>query len=107
MFFVNSRSFCFIQYTENNIHAIFCFHYIFLRGKFGKVHAKCILALISDPVPPIIKNFETPAWLGQTQDYKFGIYCFSSEHDAIRSKSKGWLAVSQNNVFEWSDMATH
>ena len=35
-------------------------------------------------------GFET--WLGQTRDYKFGICCFSSKHDVIRSKSKGWLA---------------
>ena len=35
-------------------------------------------------------GFET--WLGQTQDYKFGICCFSSKHGVIRSKSKDWLA---------------
>jgi hypothetical protein len=45
-------------------------------------------------------------WLGQTNDYKIGICCFSPKHGAIRRKSKDWLAWNQNNVSEWSDMST-
>ena len=41
--------------------------------------------------------------LGQTIDYKLGIYCFSAKHAALRSKSKVWLAQNQNNVSDWSD----
>jgi hypothetical protein len=42
---------------------------------------------------------------GQTKDYKIGICCFSAKHAALRSKSKDWLALNQNNVSEWSDMS--
>jgi len=43
---------------------------------------------------------------GQTKDIKIGICCFSVKHAALRRKSKDWLARSQNNVSEWSDMST-
>ena len=36
----------------------------------------------------------------QTKDYKIGICCFSAKHAALRSKSKGWLALHQNNMSE-------
>jgi hypothetical protein len=39
---------------------------------------------------------------GQTKEYKIGICCFSAKHEALRRKSKDWLALNQNNV--WSDM---
>ena len=42
----------------------------------------------------------------QTKDYKIGICCFSTNHAALRRKSKDWLAQNQNNVSEWSDMST-
>ena len=42
---------------------------------------------------------------GQTKDYNIGMCCFSAKHAALRSKSKDWLARSQNNVSEWSDMS--
>ena len=42
--------------------------------------------------------------LGQTKDYKIGIWCFSAKHAALRSKSKDRLARNQNNVREWGDM---
>jgi hypothetical protein len=44
--------------------------------------------------------------LGQTNDYKIGICCFSAKYTALRRKSKDWLARNRNNVFEWSDMST-
>ena len=52
----------------------------------------------------VSRGFE-PRW-GQTKDYKIGICCFSSEHAALRRKSKDWLAQNQDNVSEWSDMST-
>jgi hypothetical protein len=42
---------------------------------------------------------------GQTKDYIFGICCFSTEHAALRRKSKDWLARNQNNASEGSDMS--
>ena len=42
--------------------------------------------------------------LGQTNDYKIGICCFSAKHAALRRKSKDWLAQNQDNVSEWGDM---
>ena len=44
-------------------------------------------------------------WSGQHKDYKIGMCCFSAKHAALRSKSKDWLARSQNNVSEWRDMS--
>ena len=41
----------------------------------------------------------------QTKDNKIGICCFSARHAALRRKSKDWLAKSQENVSEWSDMS--
>ena len=45
------------------------------------------------------------AQIGQTEDYKLGICCFSAEHGAFRRKSKGWLASNPDNVSEWGDMS--
>jgi hypothetical protein len=46
-------------------------------------------------------------WLGQTKDYKIGIYCFSAKHAALRRKSKYWWARNQDNVSKWGDMSIH
>ena len=35
-------------------------------------------------------------WSGRTKDYKFGIFCFSTKHVAIRSKS---IATVSNATF--------
>ena len=42
----------------------------------------------------------------QTKDYAIGICCFSAKHAALRRKIKDWLARTQDNVSEWSDMST-
>ena len=34
----------------------------------------------------------------ETKDFKIGICCFSSKHEALRSKSNDWSAQSQNNM---------
>jgi hypothetical protein len=44
-------------------------------------------------------------WLGQTKDYTI-MLCFSAKHEALKIKSKDWLAHNQDNVSEWSDMFT-
>ena len=43
--------------------------------------------------------------LGQSKDYKIGIFCFSARHAAYRRKGKNWLARNQDNVSEWSDIS--
>jgi len=43
---------------------------------------------------------------GQIKDYKIGICCYHTVHAALRSKSKDWLILNQDNVSEWSDMST-
>ena len=45
-------------------------------------------------------GFETGS--GQTKDYKIGICSFSAKHTGLKSKSKDWLALNQNDVAEWS-----
>jgi hypothetical protein len=35
--------------------------------------------------------------LGQTNDYKIGICCFSAKYTELRRKSKDWLSRNQNN----------
>jgi ribosomal protein S17E len=40
--------------------------------------------------------------IGQTKDYKIGIYGFSTKHAALRRKSKDWLAQNRDNVSEMS-----
>jgi len=34
----------------------------------------------------------------KTKDYKIRICCFSTENSVLRSKSKEWLALKQDNV---------
>jgi hypothetical protein len=44
-------------------------------------------------------------WSGQTKVYTVCIYGFSAKPAALKSKSKDWLAVNQENVSERSDMS--
>ena len=48
------------------------------------------------------RGFETCS--GQTKDNKIHICCFSAKTAVLNSKSKDWLAMNQDNVFEWSDI---
>ena len=52
----------------------------------------------------VVRGFEPR--LGQTKDYKVGIYCFSAKHAALRRKRKDRLARNQDNVSEWGNMST-
>ena len=42
---------------------------------------------------------------GQTKYYTIGICYFSAKHAALKSKSKNWVALNQNNVSDWSDIS--
>ena len=42
---------------------------------------------------------------GQNKDYNIGICCFSTKHDELMSKGKGWLARNQDNVSKLGDMS--
>jgi hypothetical protein len=46
-------------------------------------------------------------WSGKTKNYLIDtcIHCFPAKHAALRSKSKDWMALNQDNVLEWSDMS--
>jgi hypothetical protein len=37
--------------------------------------------------------------------YTIGIRCFCAKHAALRRKSKNWLVLNQDNVFDWGDMS--
>jgi len=41
---------------------------------------------------------------GQTKRNKIYIYCFLTKHTTLRSQSKDWLVLNQDNVSECSDM---
>ena len=43
---------------------------------------------------------------GQMKDYNIVMCCFSAKHATFRSKSKDWLALSQDKESEWSNMPT-
>jgi hypothetical protein len=43
--------------------------------------------------------------LGQTDDYKIGICCFSAKRASFRRKGKDWLARNQDIVSEWGHMS--
>ena len=45
-------------------------------------------------------------WSGQTKDYAISICYFSDKQSALRSKSKYWLALNENNGPGRSDMST-
>ena len=57
-----------------------------------------------------VASSEVDRWFqprsGQTKDYKIGIGCFSTKHEALSRKRKDWLARNQNNVSEWCNMST-
>jgi len=62
----------------------------------------CLSMLASSAVD---RGFETRS--GQINDYKNGIFHFSTKHAALKRKSKDWLARNQDNVSEWGDMYFH
>ena len=43
---------------------------------------------------------------GLTKGDTIGICCFSAKHAVLRSKYNEWLALNQNNMFEWSNTST-
>jgi hypothetical protein len=73
-------------------------HALIYRNHVGGVMVSVLASSVVD------RGFGTRS--GQTKDYKIGICCFSVKHAALKSKSKDWLALNQNNVTEWSDIFT-
>ena len=63
----------------------------------------CVMVSVLD-LSAVDLGFETR--LGQTNDYKIGIWCFSAKHVALKSKNKDGLAWNQDNVSMWSNMST-
>ena len=59
-----------------------------------------------DPGSGQSKDYSFDPGSGQSKDYEIGICCFSAKHAALRSKSKDWLALNEDNMSEWRDMST-
>ena len=60
----------------------------------SRAQLKCVRSWVS-----------SPSWV--KLKIKIGkIFCFSTKHTALRSKSKHWLAQIQDNVWKWSNMST-
>ena len=68
---------------------------------FKRIGGVMVSALASSAVD---RGFEPRP--GQTKDYKICICCFSGRHAALRRRSKDWLSLNQDNVFEWADTST-
>ena len=73
-------------------------HLTLQENRIGRVMVS-VLALSS-----VDRGFEP--WSGKTKDYQIGMCCFSAKHEALRRKSKDWLAQIQKNVSKWRDMST-
>ena len=43
---------------------------------------------------------------GQTKYYNISICCFYEKRAVLRRKSKDWLALNRENMFEWGSMST-
>ena len=67
---------------------------------FNRIDGVLVSVLASSEVDSVFGS-----WFGQRKNYKIGIYCFSTKHTALRSKSKDWLARNKNSVSEWSTMS--
>jgi hypothetical protein len=77
-----------------------------VRQVFSYVHNRICDVMVSALASSTVDNgFESRS--GQTKDYHIGICCFSVKHEALRRKSKCWMARNQDNVSEWSDMSIH
>jgi hypothetical protein len=72
-------------------------HIVTIHNSIGDVMVS-VLAL-----SVVARRFESRSY--QTKDYKIGMCCFCAKDAKMRSKSKDWLALNQDNVSEWSDMS--
>ena len=73
--------------------------FLLIRQTAGGV----IVIVLSSTV--VDRGFEPRS--GQTKDYNICIFFFSANYAVLRRKSKGWLALNQDNVTQWSDMFIH
>ena len=80
-------------------------HEGYFRNVSCTTHSKCIVDVIAIVLASSVVDRGFEPRLDQTKDYKIGICCFSAKHAALRSKGKDWLARTQGNMSECSDMA--
>ena len=80
-------------------------HEGYFRNVSGTTHSNCIVDVIAIVLASSVVDRGFEPRLDQTKDYKIGICCFSAKHAALRSKGKDWLARTQGNMSECSDMA--
>ena len=85
--------------TMNMLHSI-VLNWVRASIPASRIDGIMVSVLASSAVD---RGFEPQS--GQTKDFNIGICCFSAKHAALRRKSKYWLARTQNNVSEWSDMS--
>ena len=64
------------------------------------IYGVMVSMLVSSAVD---RGFEPQS--GQSNDYKTSICCFATNHPTSRRKSKNWLARTQDNVSEWSNIS--
>jgi hypothetical protein len=78
-------------------HSLIWFDLIWSYNRIGGVMVSKLASSAVD------RGFEPRS--GQTKEYKFGIFCFSAKHAALRRKSNVWLSRNQDNMCEWGDMS--
>ena len=100
----------YVSYNQQQINGKQIIHYIYImqstRTKststliYDRIGGVMIIVLASSGV---VRWFEPRS--DQTKDYKMCMCCFSAKHEALRRKSKYWLARNQDNVVEWGDIS--
>ena len=89
-----------LRWTENLCwNQMHYFSFYKVQNRISSVMASMLASSVVD------REFDPQS--GQTKDYEIGICCFSTNHTALRRKSKNWLARNQDNVSEWPNMSIH
>ena len=96
--FETGRSVKFEVNLKEKFDSVSCTFTVYNENRINGLMVSVLVLCVVD------RGFEPRS--SQTKDYKFGIFCFSANHTALRKTSKDWLARNQNYVFEWSDMST-
>jgi hypothetical protein len=109
-----------LSFNNFNIKGLLRYHWAFSykSGKYlpnAKEYSKQVTTMSKTNCIGLGEEFEdTKAsvvdrgfepWSDHTKDYKIGICWFSAKHAALLRKSEYRLALSKNNVSEWSDMS--
>jgi hypothetical protein len=77
------------------LHVVYLFNIFF--NHFGGVMVSVLTSVVLD------RKFQTR--LGQTKDYDIGTWCFYVKREALRFKSKDWLAFNLLTDCSFSDLA--